>query len=137
MGFFQTCLGLHDPKDRSELTGIWERAGDEFSGCLICVEQEKNELVGKIIVSTPQMYSAGWSVGDRKWRCIQGDLEGRWQLLDLKKEYDTQKKKVLSTDYEHYWISLSSQGKKISLHQSKIPLFAAQIWKKVGKTLQQ
>ncbi|MCF7729880.1 MAG: hypothetical protein K9M81_05885 [Chthoniobacterales bacterium] len=132
MGFFQTFLGLHNPKNANELVGIWERIGDEFSGCLIRVELEEREIVGKIIVSTPQMLSAGWNIGDRKWRHIEGDSEGKWQLFDLRKEYDTQNKKVLSTDYEHYRISLGHQGRRISLHQSKIPIFAAQTWQKLG-----
>ncbi|MFZ4115685.1 MAG: hypothetical protein ACOYK6_03055 [Chthoniobacterales bacterium] len=132
MGFLQTCLGLHDPQSSDELVGIWERVGDEFSGCLLRVEREERELVGKIIVSTPQMLTAGWSIGDRKWRRIEGDQEGRWQLMDLRKQYDTQNKKVLSIDYAHYWISLSHRGRKLSLHQSQVPLFAAQTWKKIG-----
>lgn len=132
MGFFQTCLGLRHPTNGNELIGIWERQGDEFAGCLIRVEKESHEFVGKIIVSTQQMLIAGWNIGDRKWRLIEATAEGNWQLMDLRKQYDTQSKKVLSIDYAHYWISLRHQGKLICLHQSKVPLFVAQKWKKIG-----
>ena len=132
MGLLQTCLGLHNPKDSNELIGIWERLGDEFSGCLLRVEREEHELVGEIIVSTPEMLTAGWNIGDRKWRRIEGDSQGSWQLMDLRKQYDTQNKKVLSIDYAHYWISLGYGGRKLRLHQSKVPMFAAQTWRKIG-----
>lgn len=131
MSFLQTCLGFRNPKDNNELIGIWERVGDEFSGCLVKVEQEEHELVGKIIASTPQMLVYGWAIGDRKWRRIESDPKAGWQLMDLRKQYDTQDKKVLSVDYAHYWISFSITG-KLHLHQSKMPLFAAQTWRKVG-----
>ncbi len=132
MGFFQKCIGFYPPKEKEQLLGIWERRGDEFSGCLIKVEKEAEELLGKIIVSTPQMLEAGWKIGERKWRYIQSDSQERWKLLDLRKQYDTQNKKVLSTDYTHYWVSLNHEGRKMSLHQSQIPLFAAQVWRKIG-----
>jgi hypothetical protein len=81
MGFFKTFLGLRHPKDGNELVGIWERRDDQFSGCVVRVEREVNELVGKIIVSTQKMLTAGWNVGDRKWRLIQANPEGLWQLI--------------------------------------------------------
>ncbi len=132
MGFFETFLGLRHPKDGNELVGIWERRDDQFSGCVVRVEREVNELVGKIIVSTQKMLTAGWNVGDRKWRLIEANSQGLWQLMDLRKQYDTQSKKVLSIDYAHYWISLGDHGKKICLHQSRVPIFAAQKWSKIG-----
>lgn len=131
MGIIQLFLGPKNPKNTSELEGIWERHGDEFEGCHIKVEREEHELIGKIIWITPEMLNYGWSVGDKKWRRIEGNEEIGWQLMDLRKQYDTASKKVLSTDYAHYWLSLSGK-RKLRLHQSKLPLFAAQIWKKVG-----
>ncbi len=132
MSLLQSCFGFKNPAQRSDLEGIWERMGDEFEGCLIKVEYKENELMGTIIVSTPQMLSYGWEIGDKKWRRIEeGDTSGSWQLMDLRKQYDTANQKILSTDYAHYWISLSGK-RKLRLHQSKVPLFPAQVWRKVG-----
>ena len=131
MGFFQFFLGLRNPTSASELEGVWERMDDNFEGCIIRVEQTKQELMAKIIVSTPKMLSYGWNIGDQKWRHIEGSFENGWKIMDLRKQYDTQKKIVLSVDYAPYWISIGRSG-NIHLHQSKIPLFAAQIWRKVG-----
>lgn len=132
MGLLQILLGIRSPQDKHDLLGIWERMGDDFEGCLIKVEQEDTELIGKIIVSTPQMLIAGWSIGDKKWRHIEEDPKNGWQLMDLRKQFDTQKKEVLSTDYAHYFISLSNSGRKLHLHQSKIALPSTQKWKKIG-----
>ena len=134
MGILQSCLGFRNPKDSSDLEGIWERIGDEFAGCLIKVEKEDYELIGKIIVSTPKMLTSGWEIGDKKWRRIEGSASEGWQLMDLRKQYDTQNKKVLSTDYAHYWLSLS-RSRKLQLHQSKVSLFPNQVWKKVGNLI--
>ena len=133
-------LGLfRDPKDINELQGIWERVGDEFEGCLLKVYREENELIGQLIVSTPAMLDAGWVIGDKKWREIEYVPEEGWQLLDLRKQYDTQNKKLISTDYAHYWISIGGfqHSRTLRLHQSKIPLFPDQNWKKVGELLVQ
>ncbi|MBX9742082.1 MAG: hypothetical protein K2W99_00860 [Chthoniobacterales bacterium] len=131
MSFLQRCLGFRNPTDVHDLLGIWERVGDDFEGCVIKVEQETNEWIGKIIISTPDMLEAGWVIGDKKWRHLERDTTGNWQLMDLRKQYDTAQKKVLSVDYAHYWISLSGR-RKLRLHQSKVPLFPAQVWKRVG-----
>ena len=132
MSFLQSCVGFRNPAQNSDLEGIWERVGDEFEGCLIKVEHTENELLGTIIVSTPQMLSYGWAIGDKKWRRIEaGNDSGSWQLMDLRKQYDTANKKVLSTDYAHYWITLSGT-RKLRLHQSKIPFFPAQVWRKIS-----
>src|SRR3990167_6922068 len=129
MGIFQFFLGLRNPTDRSDLEGIWERVGDNFAGCLIQVEWEEGELVGKIIAMNSEMLLYGWAVGDKKWRHIEGDAHNGWHLMDLRKQYDTASKKVLSIDYARYWMSIGLSG-RLRLHQSKIPLFAAQFWKK-------
>jgi hypothetical protein len=128
-------LGLFkNPKDIKELQGIWERVGDEFEGCLIKVYQEGKELIGQVIVSTPAMLNSGWQIGDKKWRRIEEDPKEGWHLLDLRKQYDTQNRKLISTDYAHYWISLSG-SKNLRLHQSKNSLFSEQNWKKVGELI--
>lgn len=124
-------LGIRNPQTAQELEGIWERVGDEFEGCLIKVYREESELIGQLIVSTPAMLDAGWEIGDKKWRRIEGDPHEGWHLLDLRKQYDTQNKKLISTDYAHYWLSLTGT-RKLRLHQSKVPLFPEQNWKKVG-----
>lgn len=131
MSLLQRCLGFKNPTDINEFAGVWERVGDDFEGCIIKIEQETNEWIGKIIVSTPDMLEAGWAIGDKKWRHIERDPGGDWQLMDLRKQYDTAQKKVLSVDYAHYWISLSG-SRKLRLHQSKVPLFPAQVWKKIN-----
>lgn len=131
MGIIQSFLGAKNPKDITELEGIWERIGDEFEGCLIKVEKENHELVGKIIWITPEMLSTGWAVGDKKWRRIEGNEYHGWHVLDLRKQFDTATKKVLGTDYAKYWLTLSGK-RKLRLHQSKIPLFPAQTWRRVG-----
>lgn len=131
-------LGLpRDPKDINELQGVWERTGDEFEGSLVKVYQEKDELIGQLIVSTPAMLNAGWEIGDKKWRHIEYIPNEGWQLLDLRKQYDTQNKKVISTDYAHYWISLGGfrHSLTLSLHQSKVAFFAEQNWKKVAELI--
>ncbi|MCX6957744.1 MAG: hypothetical protein NT164_04325 [Verrucomicrobiae bacterium] len=131
-------LGLfRDPKDINELQGIWERTGDEFEGSLVKVYQEQDELIGQLIVSTPAMLKAGWEIGDKKWRRIEYMPNEGWQLLDLCKQYDTQNKKLISTDYAHYWISIGGfqNSRTLRLHQSKVPLFSEQNWKKVGELL--
>lgn len=124
-------LGIRNPQTAQELEGIWERVGDEFEGCLVKVFKEDHEWIGQLIVSTPAMLDAGWEIGDKKWRQIEGDPHEGWHLLDLRKQYDTENKKLISTDYAHYWISLSGT-RKLRLHQSKVPLFPEQNWKKVG-----
>lgn len=124
-------LGIHHPQTIQELEGIWERVGDEFEGCLIKVYREEKELIGQLIVSTPAMLDAGWEIGDKKWREIEGDPHEGWHLLDLRKQYDTQNKKLISIDYAHYWISLTGT-RNLRLHQSKVPLFPEQNWRKVG-----
>jgi hypothetical protein len=133
LGFFR------DPKDIHELQGIWERTGDEFEGSLVKVYQEQDELIGQLIVSTPAMLDAGWTIGDKKWRRIEYTPNEGWHLLDLRKQYDTQNKKLISTDYAHYWISLGGfkNSQTLRLHQSKVPLFPEQNWKKVGELLVQ
>ena len=131
-------LGLfRDPKDINELQGIWERSGDEFEGCLLKVYQEENELIGQLIVSTPAMLAAGWTIGDKKWRQIEYTPNEGWHLLDLRKQYDTQNKKIISMDYANYWISIGGfrNSQTLRLHQSKVPLFPEQNWKKVGELL--
>lgn len=133
-------LGLfRDPKDINELQGIWERTGDEFEGSLVKVYREENELIGQLIVSTPAMLNAGWAIGDKKWREIEYTPNEGWHLLDLRKQYDTQNKKLISTDYAHYWISIGGFRNSLTLrlHQSKIPLFPEQNWKKVGALIVQ
>lgn len=127
-------LGIRNPQTAQELEGIWERVGDEFEGCLVKVYREGNELIGQLIVSTPAMLDAGWQIGDKKWRQIEGDPHEGWHLLDLRKQYDTQNKKLISTDYAHYWVSLVGT-RKLRLHQSKVPLFPEQNWKKVGNLI--
>ncbi|MBM3856522.1 MAG: hypothetical protein FJ390_00990 [Verrucomicrobia bacterium] len=124
-------LGIRNPQTAKELEGIWERVGDEFEGCLVKVFHEDDEWIGQLIVSTPAMLDAGWEIGDKKWRQIEGDPHEGWHLLDLRKQYDTQNRKLISTDYAHYWISLFGT-RKLRLHQSKVPLFPEQNWKKVG-----
>ena len=131
MGIFQFFSGIRNPTNNADLEGIWERVGDDFEGCLIKVEQEENELVGKIIWITPAMLIYGWSVGDKKWRRMEGDEKGGWSLMDLRKQYDTGTKKILSTDYAHYWVTLHGK-RKLHLHESKVPLFATQVWKRIG-----
>lgn len=127
-------LGFKTPIHRKDLEGIWERVGDKFEGCLIKVFQEGHELIGEIIVSTPAMLNAGWAIGDKKWRHIEDTESEGWQLLDLRKQYDTQNRELLSTDYAHYWLSLSSP-RTLRLHQSQSSLFSEQSWKKVGDLL--
>jgi hypothetical protein len=127
-------LGFRGPKDINELQGIWERIGDNFEGCIIKVYPEENELIGQIIVSTPTMLNAGWKIGDKKWRRIEYTQNEGWHLLDLRKQYDTQHRELLSTEYAHYWIFLNN-ARELQLHQSKVPLFPEQTWKKVGDLL--
>ncbi|MFI0348731.1 MAG: hypothetical protein ACH346_08250 [Chthoniobacterales bacterium] len=131
MGILNFFQRLTNPNREADLEGLWERVGDDFEGCFIKVEQEAGELIGKIVWITPEMLSYGWSVNDKKWRRIEGDEKNGWQLLDLRKQFDTATKKVLSTDYAKYWISLSGE-RKLHLHQSRFPLFAAQTWRKIG-----
>ncbi len=131
-------LGLFkNPQTAHELEGIWERVGDEFEGSLVKVYRAQDELIGQLIVSTPAMLDAGWEIGDKKWRQIEGDPHEGWHLLDLRKQYDTQNKKLISTDYAHYWISIGGfqNSRTLRLHQSKVPLFAEQNWKKVGELI--
>ena len=52
------------------LTGLWERVEDNFSGCVILVEEVDGELQGRITYVPALMRRYGWQVGDIKWRSI-------------------------------------------------------------------
>ncbi len=84
----------------ASLLGLWERFGDEFSGCLIRVKQLEADLEGRVTYAPPYMRLCGWSVGDVKWRRITSGRRHTFELLDLYNELDSDTKEVKKSSYE-------------------------------------
>ncbi|MGD8847654.1 MAG: hypothetical protein PVI54_19190 [Desulfobacteraceae bacterium] len=67
------------------LVGIWERTGDDFSGCRLRIEYDGPNLNGRIVRLPDHMAKFGWQQDDAKWIHIQRQAVCRYQLEELYK----------------------------------------------------
>lgn len=107
--------------------GLWERVGDNFSGCVLRVEKVGTELAGRIVVLPQAMAKAGWVEGDLKWRNITKGSSGTWRMQDLRKHYDTRSASIAMVDYLEYRLTIGLGG-HLRLHVDRLPFFPAQRW---------
>lgn len=81
------------------LPGLWERIGDDFSGCLILVEPNVASLQGRVTYVPSLMRHYGWKVGDIKWRNMNPGSGASYHIEDLFKELDPDTNHVRKSTY--------------------------------------
>ena len=84
----------------ASLPGLWERVNDDFQGCLILVEENTDQLQGRITYVPALMRRYGWMVGDIKWRNINCVGAAAFTTEDLFKELDPDTNEVSRTTYQ-------------------------------------
>lgn len=82
------------------VSGLWERTGDDFAGCVVIVEPVGKQLQGRITEVPAAMRNVGWVVGDVKWKSIHTAGRNRYRLMDLFKSYDTSNTRLLQSRYQ-------------------------------------
>lgn len=73
---------------RPQLSGLWERFGDRFAGCVMLVETTPKGLRGRITHVPAIMRQYGWCVGDVKWKDLKAGGLMAYRLRELYKEVD-------------------------------------------------
>jgi len=81
------------------------------------------------------MSDAGWQIGEPKWQDIRPTGQSRWLIRDLRKHFDTRTGRVVGIDLQEYNLSLAAGG-RLRLHNSSLPMFPVQSWKRIASPSQ-
>jgi hypothetical protein len=82
------------------LIGVWERIGDDFSGCRIRIEFDGPNLNGRIVRLPDHMEKYGWQQDDAKWIDIRKQSLCRYQLQEMYKVISGQTRPARNIYYQ-------------------------------------
>lgn len=102
-----TFLSITEIQAQTDLTGTWERRGDDLEGMQIKVTKTKSgNFRGKIVALPITVTDYCSRIGEIKWRNIVNSREGLFQMDELMRNpFDC------STTSESRYINVTSEGK--------------------------
>lgn len=130
MHFLQQLFYLLGILKEPSLIGVWERIGDNFAGCRICIEFDGINLNGRIVRLPDHMIKYGWQQDDAKWMHLQRQSVCRYQLQELYKVFSSRTKSARNI-YYHSKLLIQSNN-ELMIIPSDAPGGRKNRWRRVN-----